>query len=268
MKRPSPLKPEPIGSTDPVAPTATRPVRSRTRSLVVDAHFEPHHHPWAQLAYCTSGLIAVTVFNAGLDTTCIVPPTRAVWIPPGAQHAVTVLEAAQLRTIYLDPQVTPAGWTGYRVLRVSPLLRELIHALEASGPGARDDHLMHLLVIEMTSADTQTLGVPLPRDKRLRALCEAVLRAPAERATLADWAVDIGASERTVARLFRAELGTSYQQWRQQAVLAHALPLLARGVPVNQVAEASGYASGSAFCAMFKTAMGQLPRDFYKTGQP
>jgi transcriptional regulator GlxA family with amidase domain len=39
------------------------------------------------------------------------------------------------------------------------------------------------------------------------------------------------ASERTVARLFREELGTSYQQWRQQAILAHALPMLARGVP-------------------------------------
>ena len=96
-------------------------------------------------------------------------------------------------------------------------------------------------------------------DKRLRALCEAVLRAPAERATLAQWAADVGASERTMARLFRDELGTSYQQWRQQAVLAHALPLLARGVPVSQVAAASGYASDSAFTAMFKAAMGQPP---------
>ena len=40
--------------------------------------------------------------------------------------------------------------------------------------------------------------------------------------------------------------------------------LLARGLPVGQVAEASGYASASAFCAMFKAAMGQLPRAFYK----
>ena len=119
---------------------------------------------------------------------------------------------------------------------------------------------------EITRADTQSLGVPLPHpqtgDKRLRALCEAVLRAPAERATLADWAADIGASERTMARLFREELGTSYQQWRQQAVLAHALPLLARGTPVSEVAAASGYASDSAFSAMFKAAMGHSPSRF------
>jgi len=264
VKRSNALKPQSLGSTEPVAPTPVRPVRCRARALVVDAHFEPHQHPWAQLAYCASGLIAVTVCSGGLDVSCIVPPSRAVWIPPGAQHAVTVLEAAELRTLYLDPGVTPQGWRDYRVLLVSALLRELIHALEGSQPGARDDHLMQLILAEMTSADTQSLGVALPRDKRLRSLCEAVLRAPTERATLADWSSDVGASERTVARLFRSELGTSYQQWRQQAVLAHAMPLLARGLPVGQVAEASGYASASAFCAMFKAAMGQLPREFYR----
>lgn len=124
---------------------------------------------------------------------------------------------------------------------------------------ARDRLLTDLVLDELAHADTQTLGVPLPRDKRLRALCEAVLRAPGERATLAEWAADTGASERTVARLFREELGTTYQQWRQQAVLAHALPMLARGMPIGQVAAATGYASDSAFSAMFKAAMGHPP---------
>ena len=109
----------------------------------------------------------------------------------------------------------------------------------------------------------QALGVPMPHpehgDKRLRALCEAVLRNPAEKAQLREWVSGIGASERTVARLFRDELGTTYQQWRLQAVLAHALPQLARGVSIGQVAAASGYNSDSAFSAMFKQAMGKAP---------
>lgn len=98
--------------------------------------------------------------------------------------------------------------------------------------------------------------------KRLRALCEAVLREPSTRTTLAEWATKVGASERTMARLFREELGLGYQQWRQQVVLAHALPLIARGLPISDVAAASGYASDSAFSAMFKAAMGQSPRYF------
>ena len=130
----------------------------------------------------------------------------------------------------------------------------------------RERLIQPLLCDELLQAPQIRMGVPLPPrdggDKRLRALCEAVLRAPGERATLAEWSASVGASERTVARLFREQLGLSYQQWRQQATLAYALPLLARGQPVSQVAAASGYASESAFTAMFRAAMGQPPSHF------
>ena len=251
-------------------PTRARPVRVRSRSLPVDAHFEPHSHGFAQIAYCASGMLQVSAAapdSASGQVTYIVPPSRAVWIAPNALHSVYVLEAAQWRTLYVDASVAPAHWSGCRVLVVSPLLRELMQALdEPALAQQREGLLTALLLDELRCADTQALGVPLPSadggDKRLRALCEAVLRAPGERATLAQWAADFGASERTMARLFREQLGTTYQQWRQQAVLAHALPLLARGLAVGQVAQASGYASESAFTAMFKSAMGQPPSRF------
>ncbi len=274
MPRPfSPLSARPalisVDGIDAFTPSAARPVRVRARSMPADTHFKPHRHGWAQLAYCASGIVQVTAATPD-EVTYIVPPSRAVWIAPGALHAIHVLEAAEFRTLYIHANATPAGWQGCRVIVVSPLLREMVLSLDMhSGPElskAREAMLSALLIDEITHADTQPLGVPLPHaehgDKRLRALCEAVLRAPAERATLAEWAADMGASERTMARLFRDELGTSYQQWRQQAILAHALPLLARGTPVSQVAAASGYASDSAFSAMFKAAMGQSPSYF------
>ncbi len=273
MARNTRLQFMPVGDTDSFTPSRQRPVRVRARAMPVDTHFQPHSHAWAQLAYCATGVVQVTAEqggNAGGEITYIVPPSRAVWIAPGARHHVTVLEAAELRTLYIDASVTPRGWEGCRVMVVSPLLRESIHALDAPTgrplTAAREQLLSSLVLDEITHADTQALGVPLPHpqtgDKRLRALCTAVLGAPSERATLAEWAAEIGASERTVARLFRDELGMSYQQWRQQAVLAHALPLLARGTPVSLVAAASGYASDSAFSAMFKSAMGQTPSHF------
>ena len=276
----SPLKSTPFGDTDAFMPTPERPVRVRSRALAADAHLEPHRHAWGQLTYCESGTMQVTC-TAPHPMTCMVPPSRAVWVPPQALHSVTVIEAAQLRTLYLCASAVPTGWTASRVIRVSPLLRELIGAMDsrpaavpaagASVPGraaglSREQALAALLLDEIGHADTQALGVPLPDpvsgDKRLRTLCEAMLREPTARATLADWARDTGASERTMARLFRDEFGLSYPQWRQQVVLAHALPLLARGLPVSQVAAASGYASDSAFSAMFKAAMGQPPSAF------
>jgi len=257
----------PHTDADLFQPTRARPVRVRSRHLPADAHFEPHVHPWAQVAYCASGILQVSAETAGGQVTYIVPPSRAVWIAPSARHSVHVLEAAQFRTLYLEASVAPPGWSGCRVLVVSPLLRELVPALDAAGLSRERERLLtELLLDELRGADTHALGVPLPSaeagDKRLHALCEAVLRSPAARATLAQWAAEVGASERTMARLFREQLGTSYQQWRQQVVLAHALPLLARGLPVGQVAIASGYASESAFTAMFKAAMGQPPSRF------
>lgn len=281
MQRNSKLHWMPVGDTDPFTPSPQRPVRVRSRSMPVDTHFEPHAHFWAQLAYCASGVLQVTAGHTLADQSrsdevaYIVPPSRAVWIAPGARHYITVLEAAEFRTLYIDASATPEGWQGCRVIVVSPLLRELVHSLDAAAEQsistARETALMSLVLDEITRADTQALGVPLPHpqsgDKRLRALCQAVLQAPSERATLAERAADIGASERTVARLFRDELGLSYRQWRQQAMLAHALPLLTRGQPVSKVAAASGYASDSAFSAMFKAAMGQPPSYFQnKTG--
>ena len=271
MRRPALSTSTALQSTDGDAwrPTPARPVRLRSRSLPADTHFEPHHHAWAQLAYCSTGVLQVSAEQgrgAADEITYIVPPSRAVWIAPGARHAVHVLEDAEFRTLYIDASATPAGWAGCRVLVVSPLLRELVGALDAT-PLAREreQRLTELVLDEIAHADVHTLGVPMPRaqgDKRLRALCEAVLDEPAHRSTLAQWSAEFGASERTMARLFRDELGTTYQQWRQQAILAHALPMLARGMPVSHVAQASGYASDSAFTAMFKAAMGQPPSAF------
>lgn len=281
MPRSTPSPPrhyEPLGDTHPFTPTPHRPVRVRARSMPADSHFEPHRHAWAQLAYCASGTLQVTVVMPAGVTTYIIPPSRGVWIAPGALHAITVLEKAEFRTLYMDASATPQGWDGCRVIVISALVRELIQTLDSprsAADPAREHMLTALVLDEIAHADTQALGVPLPRadlgDKRLRALCEAVLRDPSARTTLAQWAAKVGASERTMARLFREELGLGYQQWRQQVVLAHALPLISRGTPISDVAAASGYASDSAFSAMFKTAMGQPPRHFQSRrdgGQP
>lgn len=267
-RRPAP-RALPLGDTDPYRPTPQQPVRCRSRQIDSDNQFEPHHHAWGQLAYCASGLLQVTVGAVDLqapgETTTIVPPSRAVWIPPGARHAVTIVESAQLLTLYIDASAVPVHWGRSRVLVVSPLLRELVLALDRpqQPAGEAGRALLTLLLHEMEHAATQPLGVPMPSassgDRRLRNLCEAVMQAPAQHATLAAWAVYAGASERTLARLFRDELGTSFQRWRQQVVLAHAMPMLARGVSVGRVAQASGYASESAFSAMFKSAMGLPP---------
>lgn len=256
------------------APDATRPVRVRVRRLAAATRIAPHRHDWAQVAYSSAGVLRV---SAGQHT-YIVPPSRAVWVPPGLEHVVHVVEDAELRTLYLHLPAGQSGpaalsaasaapaaaWLACRVLEVSSLLRELVEQLCQQPAQPERERLFAALVQdELQRARPVPLGVGLPADKRLRALCEAVLDDPARHATLQGWALEAGASVRTVARLFRQELGTGFAEWRQQVLLAKALSMAARKRPMAHIAAELGYASASAFSAMVRRSVGVPPSRFF-----
>ena len=259
-------------------PDSRRPVRAKLLHLSTDTRVVPHHHAFAQIALSATGVVRMTM----ADGSFIVPPSRALWIPPGVEHAVTVVEDAELLTLYLHqprgrigpqvPRALEAPWRQCRVLEVSELLRALALELDtrADAPGVslgademrREGQLSALLFDELRRARPVPLGIDLPRDKRLRALCEAVLDDPTRHASLEGWARDAGASPRTVARLFRSELRTSFMQWRQRVLLARAVTLAARKLPMASIAAELGYASASAFSAMVRRSVGAPPSRF------
>jgi AraC-like DNA-binding protein len=271
----------PMGPLTPhlYAPTTERPVRAKLHRMRTDVHIVPHSHPWAQLTFAAKGVVRLTVEHG----TFLVPPSRAVWIPPGVEHAVSVVEDADLRNVHLlqppgrcGPQVAKAeeaAWAQCRVLEVSDLLRALIlemdvrpddHPEQPRGEDLQRERRIAALVLdELRRAKPVRLGVALPGDKRLRSLCEAVLDDPVRHATLDDWARDAGASPRTVARLFRQELGTTFVQWRHQVLLAKALAMAARKLPMGTIASELGYASPSAFTAMVRRSVGAPPSEFF-----
>lgn len=193
-------------------------------------------------------------------------------VPPGVEHCVTAIEAAELRTLYVHAGAAGIDGPTCRVLEVSPLLRELVLQMDLGMDGAgplppqvlRRERLMGELALEeLRRAAPVRLGIELPRDKRLRALCEAVVADPTRHATLDAWAREAGASARTVARLFREELSTSFGPWRQQVLLARALTLAAQGRPMGVIAADLGYASASAFSAMVRRSVGAPPSRFF-----
>jgi AraC-like DNA-binding protein/quercetin dioxygenase-like cupin family protein len=247
-----------------IAPTPIRPVRMVARDLAASESLAPHSHAWGQLTYALDGVVRVTVGNSAW----IVPPMRAIWIPPGAEHEVATLEKTRLRALYVHADVAPFQGRQCEVLDVSTLLRELIVTLaqiEAGEP--REAMLSSLILDEVARSATMPIRVALPTDKRLKALCETLIADPASPLTLEDWARRAGASGRTLARLFERDLGMSFSRWRQQVRLAHAAPLITRGLPLSRVATELGYASQSAFSAMFKKTFGQSPSSFFATKQ-
>jgi len=245
-------------------PTAARPLRAKARRMAHQMDIHPHQHDWGQLVFSTSGAVRVSTEQS----TFIVPPSRAVWIPRGVVHAVTAIEQAELRTLYLwSALLSEPAWAECRVLEVAPLLRELVSQL-ATEPDATVDQrrealITELILDELRRAKPLSLGIALPRDARLRKLCQAMLDAPERQQSLEAWAAEAGASPRTVSRLFREELGTSFAQWRSQVLLAHALTLAARARPMAHIAAELGYANASAFSAMVRRTVGMPPSRFF-----
>ncbi|MGC2971851.1 helix-turn-helix domain-containing protein [Paraburkholderia aspalathi] len=118
---------------------------------------------------------------------------------------------------------------------------------------------MQLLLEEIRAAPSLPLGLPLPPEWRLRTLCAAMMEEPGSDRTLQEWARVVGASDRTLARVFQSELNTNFAIWRRQLRLSRAIHLIGRGIPLHVVAAELGYANALAFSTMFRQALGFPP---------
>ena len=247
-------------------PSRTEPVTVYLRTPETNLTVPSHHHSWAQIAYPYSGSIRVLASN----TSWVVPSLRAVWIPPDVEHEVTMLGDVELRTIYVASEVAPKTLRHCSVFDVSDLLRSLFEAIRTNpNDGSifsekRRKQLSQLVLTELSQVKALSLGLPMPKDRRLQTLCDALTIDPGSNATLDEWAKVVGASSRTLARLFEQELGMGFGEWRQQLRLATAIDLMGKGVALNEVATTLGYATAAAFTVMFKRAFGVPPRQFIK----
>jgi AraC-like DNA-binding protein len=222
-------------------------------------HIKPHRHHWGQLIYAAAGVMRV---QAG-ETLWIVPPARAVWVPAGAEHEIHGLGDFAMRTLYFIG-ATNADLPGECcAIDVTPLLRELVlEAVERCPIDDTDEPCMRLAAVavdRIAEARTLPLQLPLPRDPRALRLAERLLAEPASPAELPELAHAAGASARTIQRLFLAETGLPFSQWRQRLRLLHGATLLGGGMSVTNAALEAGYSGTSAFIAAFRKHFGFTP---------
>ena len=218
---------------------------------------EPHRHDDHQLIYVSSGVLAIRTEHGSW----VASGERALWIPAGAWHEHRFYGPSEFHTIGfpadgapLLPSVSPT------VIAVDALLRELLIALTSTALSLGEAHRVRAVVRDrLRRAAVQPVALPTPRDPRLADACqivEADLRQPR---TLAWLARRVNTSERTLSRLFRAEFGMTYPQWRTRARIFAAMVLLADGATVTDTAHACGWATTSAFVHTFAHAMGTTP---------
>ncbi len=221
-----------------------------------------HYHETAQLVYAQRGVMAVETPNK----VWMIPPQRAVWIPPLTHHKVSMHGQAEMRNLYLRPD-TCHHFESSCMIHVSSLLRELILHLStlSTNTDCNDEAERVLLVIldQFTKVHQVPFQLPIATHTKLKSMCNQLLAEPANNRTLNDWAQQTHTSSRTLSRLFRQDMGLSFIQYRQQVRLFAALRLLAKGLPVTSVAMDVGFSSVSAFTHLFKNHMGETPGHFF-----
>jgi AraC-like DNA-binding protein len=221
-------------------------------------------HPRGHLVYAARGVLSVHTERG----TSIVPANRVAWTPAGVTHYHRAHSHTDMRIVFLPASLARLAPGHPAVYLVSGLAREILLTLTGPrnyGSAARNDdraaqaRLRRVLVDELREAHEQPLQLPEPHDDRLQAVAQMLCEQPADNIPLAELGQTIGASARTLSRLFRDELGMTFYQWRTQLRIYHALVLLADGHDTTHVAHACGWANPSNFIAAFASIIGTTP---------
>lgn len=224
----------------------------------------PHYHLEGQLLFATRGVLLV---ETG-ERRWVIPPQRALWLPPLQEHSYTLLSQTDLRTLYFSRSLIAecSNFTKSELVHVigaTPLVKELIAGLFSHEYKAPSQRRMALLLLEILS-ETEHLAaeLPLPQDERLARAANELLLGQRWDASLSDLAHIAAMSERTFSRQFIRDTGFSFRSWKQRARICASLDLLSNGIPVKQVAYQLGFSCPAAFTAAFRAILGATPREF------
>lgn len=248
---------------DPDLIEDVRPLGEHDLLLAHDERTPVHVHARGHLVYPATGVLSLATSTGSW----IAPSNRVVWIPADFEHQHRAHGRTDMRIVFLPPSLGMLLPPHPAVLAMTPLAREATMVLTGAqprSPGTRA-RLRRVLIDEVTIAAEQPLHLPDPRDDRLRALADLAEKTMEDSPTLTQLGRQIGASKRTLSRLFRHETGMSFPQWRTQLRVHHALVLLADGVTVVNAATACGWANPSAFIESFAALVGQTPGRYQRS---
>ncbi len=241
-----------------------RQVAAMAKTWALGEHIPLHIHRRGQLLHAVTGIMRVETAQVAW----IVPPARALWLPPELPHSVTMRSRLDMRTVYIDAAACAALPKQPLLVEISGLLRELILALLEEPvdyvESGRGGIVARLILTELARLRERRLEVPMPRDERALRVARALLDNSSIDYDLDRWAEQAGASRRTLARIFRSETGLGFAEWRARLRAIDGLARLSDGASVAETAASVGYASPSAFSAMIHRTMGCAPRRLAK----
>ncbi|WP_087017420.1 AraC family transcriptional regulator [Thaumasiovibrio subtropicus] len=196
-----------------------------------DAHYEPHHE------------VIVVLWSANLFQNSPIPEFQAIqyWLDSLHQGASFSEETAYS-------------------------LAETLRTLEASDPANRLATLIQILS-RLSRDDSEALSISMTQhqDSRLSAVLNYINDHLNNAITLEKCAEVGNCSIATLKRLFSQQLNSSFSDYLKTCRIEKACYLLATtGLPINLIAEQSGYQSLRQFNHSFKSARSMTPSLFRK----
>lgn len=243
-------------------PELPRPIVSTAHEFEAMTHIVKHSHPWSQLCYACKG-VTQTQTQEG---TFVLPPEQALWIPANAEHQQHLKTKVSNRSLYIDSKwCNPLG-NKVRSLTVDPLLKSLILEIanwrEHYERTAQTDRLVQVLIDRLSIAPSNELFMPTINDNRLLPIIQSLNFDLANKLTIEEWASKVGASSRTLNRLFNKNYGMGFSKWKQKIKIMKSLEMLNEEIPLSDIAYELGYESSSAFLTAFKKQLGCSPKKY------
>jgi AraC-like DNA-binding protein len=237
------------------------PVFMKSKDMPSYSKVIDHQHNWDQLIYSKSGVLEVNSEKGDY----IIPPLQAVWIPANRKHSIATINGAQLRSVHINKGLINS-FNYIQVLKVNKLVQALIHTASKfkfnNKMQAQETRLLKVLIDQIASLPKVDLCLPLSNDPLIFPILSWQQLNLDSNKTLNNWAVELGASSKTISRRFESLLGMSFSQWREQLKLHKTIQWLYEKRPVTQIALDLGYESLPAFIQMFKRNMGVTPGKF------
>ncbi|MEY2340814.1 helix-turn-helix transcriptional regulator [Acidithiobacillus sp. IBUN Pt1247-S3] len=219
----------------------------------------PHRHDVGQFILVRRGILYGHVERSNW----VLKPGMAAWVPAGLVHWGSGSKGMELAALYLTTAESrhfslPAG-----PLLSTPLMVALCERLMDQGwvqdHPQRRQTMTAMLIEEIAEAQPASLVLPLPMDARLQRLTNTLMAAPR---TLGEWGRQVGASERTLMRLFLRDTGLSFHQWYDRFLLIEAVRNLDEGFGNARIAERLGFASADSFGHWFRRVTGGSPSTY------
>lgn len=248
----------------PFTDTLPAPIFFRAVQVPADTIYPWHCHQWGEFVYSFSGVMEVKLAGSHY----LAPPQYGVWLPARVEHIGQNRLAAEHSSLYVAEDLCGALPAVTCALAVSPLVRAMLEHLRqyppASPHSAEDERLLRVLVDQLASAQCVGRYLPMSDDPLLAPVLAMLEADPADNRPVAQLAQAAHTTERTLMRRCRRELGMTLADWRQRLRVVRAMALLEAGRTVEAVALDLGYASASAFIAMFRRLTHETPDEYRK----